>query len=90
MADVEFAYVYDFGTGESGRAPRQGAFLNGEPLDAAPERQIEILAFEATLTSSVAEGCRVRRHRLPPPASWARSRCRSAISPPADWTPSAP
>jgi myo-inositol-1(or 4)-monophosphatase len=57
MADVEFAYVYDFGSGEEWTARRgEGAFLNGEPLDAQrPKDKIEILAFEATLTSSVAE-----------------------------------
>jgi myo-inositol-1(or 4)-monophosphatase len=57
MADVEFAYVYDFGTGEEWTARRsEGALLNGEPLDAQrPKDKIEILAFEATLTSSVAE-----------------------------------
>jgi myo-inositol-1(or 4)-monophosphatase len=57
MADVEFAYIYDFGSGEEWTAHRgEGAFLNGEPLDAQrPKDQIEILAFEATLTSSVAE-----------------------------------
>jgi myo-inositol-1(or 4)-monophosphatase len=70
MADVEFAYVYDFGSGEEWTARRgEGAFLNGEPLDAQrPKDKIEILAFEATLTSSVAEkGRRVRRHRVSPP-----------------------
>ena len=57
MADVEFAYVYDFGSGEEWTAHRgEGAFLDGEPLDAQrPKDKIEILAFEATLTSSVAE-----------------------------------
>ncbi|HEX7309811.1 MAG TPA: inositol monophosphatase family protein, partial [Gaiellaceae bacterium] len=57
MADVELAYVYDFGSGEEWTAHRgEGAFLNGEPLDAQrPKDKIEILAFEATLTSSVAE-----------------------------------
>jgi myo-inositol-1(or 4)-monophosphatase len=57
MADVEFAYVYDFGTSEEWTAHRgEGACLDGEPLDAQrPKNEIEILAFEATLTSSVAE-----------------------------------
>jgi myo-inositol-1(or 4)-monophosphatase len=57
MADVEFAYLYDFGSGEEWTAQRgRGAFLGGRPL--GPERpkgDIETLAFEATLTSLVAE-----------------------------------
>jgi myo-inositol-1(or 4)-monophosphatase len=57
MDDVEFGYVYDFGSAEEWTARRgEGAFLNGEPL--GPERpkdEIEILAFEATLTSLIAE-----------------------------------
>jgi myo-inositol-1(or 4)-monophosphatase len=57
MSDVFFAYVYDFGTGEEWTAERgNGAFLNGEGLgEVLPKEQIEILSFEATLTSSVAE-----------------------------------
>ena len=57
MGDVSFGYVYDFGTGEEWTAARgEGARLNGEPLPAQrPKDGIEVLAFEATLTSSVAE-----------------------------------
>ncbi len=57
MRDVEFAYVYDFGSGEEWAATRgNGAFLNGERLGAQrPKDRIEILAFEATLTSEVAD-----------------------------------
>jgi myo-inositol-1(or 4)-monophosphatase len=57
MADVEFAYLYDFGSGEEWTARRgEGAFLDGRPLGAErPKDRIETLAFEATLTSSVAE-----------------------------------
>ena len=57
MGDVHFAYVYDFGTGEEWTATRgEGARLNGVPLGAErPRDRIEILSFEATLTSSVAE-----------------------------------
>src|SRR2546423_3580925 len=57
MADVEFAYLYDFGTGEEWTARRGGgAFLNGRPLGPElPKDEIETLAFEATLTSLVAE-----------------------------------
>ena len=57
MNDVVFAYVYDFGSGEEWTADRGGgARLNGAPLDAPrPKERIEILSFEATLTSLVAE-----------------------------------
>jgi myo-inositol-1(or 4)-monophosphatase len=57
MADVEFGYLVDFGTGEEWTAERgRGAFLNGGPLGPElPKARIETLAFEATLTSLVAE-----------------------------------
>jgi myo-inositol-1(or 4)-monophosphatase len=57
MDDVVFGYVHDFGSGEEWTAERGGgARLNGEPLgELPPKEEIEILSFEATLTSSVAE-----------------------------------
>jgi myo-inositol-1(or 4)-monophosphatase len=57
MDDVQFAYVYDFGSGEEWTAHRgEGAFLDGERLGAQrPKDRIELLAFEATLTSQVAD-----------------------------------
>jgi myo-inositol-1(or 4)-monophosphatase len=57
MADVEFAYLYDFGAREEWTARRgAGAFLDGRPLSSElPKDEIETLAFEATLTSLVAE-----------------------------------
>ena len=57
MGDVFFGYVYDFGWGEEWTATRGGgARLNGEPLGPQrPKDELEVLSFEATLTSSVAE-----------------------------------
>jgi myo-inositol-1(or 4)-monophosphatase len=57
MRDVEFGFVHDFGTEEEWTAVRgEGAYLNGRALDGErPKEQIEILAFEATRTASVAE-----------------------------------
>ena len=55
MGDVHTAYVYDFGSGEEWVARRgRGATLNGERLTVRPKGRIEILSFEATLTSLVA------------------------------------
>jgi myo-inositol-1(or 4)-monophosphatase len=57
MDDVVFGYVYDFGSGEEWLAERgKRALLNGAGLGATlPKEELEILSFEATLTSSVAE-----------------------------------
>jgi myo-inositol-1(or 4)-monophosphatase len=57
MDDVVFGFVHDFGSGEEWTAERgAGAWLNGGDLGPTkPREEIEILSFEATLTSSVAE-----------------------------------
>jgi myo-inositol-1(or 4)-monophosphatase len=57
MDDVVFGYVYDFGSGEEWMAERgRGARLNGHELGAVgPKDEIEILSFEATLTSLIAD-----------------------------------
>jgi myo-inositol-1(or 4)-monophosphatase len=55
MADVELAFVHDFGSGEEWVARRgEGATLNGERLTVAPKDSIEILSFEATRTDLIA------------------------------------
>jgi myo-inositol-1(or 4)-monophosphatase len=56
MEDVEFGYVYDFGTREEFTATRgQGAELNGEPLDPeAPGAPLEVVGFESARPEWVA------------------------------------
>ncbi|HXH96214.1 MAG TPA: inositol monophosphatase family protein [Gaiellaceae bacterium] len=56
LDDVHFGYVYDFGSGEEWTAQRgEGARLDGSPLGAVrPKERIEILSFEATLSSLIA------------------------------------
>jgi len=83
MDDVHFAYVYDFGSGEEWTAARgEGARLDGAPLGAVrPKEQIEILSFEATLTSLVAEHAAAFTgvaHRLRVMGSLALSLCHLA------------
>lgn len=57
MDDVVFGYVFDFGTREEWTAVRgEGALLDGAPLTELPKDELEILSFEATTTSYVAEG----------------------------------
>ncbi len=83
MGDVEFGFVHDFGTEEEWTAVRgEGARLNGRLLDGElPKTVIEILSFEATLTSSVAEKAAAvvdLAHRLRIMGSLALSLCHLA------------
>ena len=57
MGEVEFGYVYDFGTQEEWTAYRGGgAIIDGEALGAVrPKDEIEILSFEGTTTSAIVE-----------------------------------
>jgi myo-inositol-1(or 4)-monophosphatase len=57
MDDVVFGFVHDLGTGEEWTAERgAGAWLNGADLGPTrPREEVEILSFEATMTSTVAE-----------------------------------
>jgi myo-inositol-1(or 4)-monophosphatase len=83
MGDVDFGFVHDFGTEEEWTATRgEGAKLNGHLLEGEPPKdQIEILSFEATLTSSVAEKAAAvvgLAHRLRIMGSLALSLCHLA------------
>ena len=83
MDDVFFGYVYDFGSGEEWVAEKNlGVRLNGAVLASQPPKQeIEILSFEATLTSSVAEKAAAMvgvAHRLRVMGSLALSLCHLA------------
>jgi len=82
MDDVVFGYVYDFGAGEEWTATRGGgAFLNGAPLTELPKDELEILSFEATTTTYVADNAERFRgvaHRLRIMGSLAISLCHLA------------
>ena len=83
MDDVVFGFVHDFGSGEEWTARRgEGAWLDGAALGAVkPKEEIEILSFEATLTSLVArEAPKVAdlAHRLRIMGSLALSLCHLA------------
>ncbi len=55
MGDVQFGYVYDFGSSEEWWARHGGgAFLNDEPLSPRAPARVELLSLEATKTELVA------------------------------------
>ena len=85
MADVELGFVHDFGADEEFVAERgAGARLDGEPLLArGPGYGLEVVGLEATkpeLIAPIVE--RAAGQGLPLPRRSARSRSRSATSPP--------
>ncbi len=57
MGDVQFGYVYDFGSGEEWTATRDGgAQLDGKPLGGVrPKEKVELLVMEGTLSGSIAD-----------------------------------
>jgi myo-inositol-1(or 4)-monophosphatase len=83
MDDVVFGFVHDFGSREEWTARRgEGARLNGESLGVVrPKDEVEILSFEATLTSLVARDAQKvadLAHRLRIMGSLALSLCHLA------------
>ncbi len=90
MADVEFAFVYDFGPGEEWWARRgEGAFLDGRRLDPdAPERRsrsgrLEVLGIESADPRWVAasiEALEASAHRLRALGTIAASLCQVAAA----------
>jgi myo-inositol-1(or 4)-monophosphatase len=56
MGDVHFGYVYDFGSGEEWVGRRgEVPTVNGRPVSLKPKERIEILSFEATRASLIAQ-----------------------------------
>ncbi len=56
MGDVHFGYVYDFGSGEEWVGRRgEVPTVNGRPVSLKPKETIEILSFEATRASLIAQ-----------------------------------
>jgi myo-inositol-1(or 4)-monophosphatase len=83
MRDVELGFVYDFGAGEEWTAVRgDGARRDGALLGAVrPKEELELVALEATRTSTVAEaavGLAGSAHRLRVFGSLALSLCQLA------------
>src|SRR5215204_608235 len=78
MADVILGYVYEFGAGEEFVATRNGATLDGRPLQVSGRDGLEVIALEATKPERVlraAELLQGRAYRIRVPGSIAVALC---------------
>jgi myo-inositol-1(or 4)-monophosphatase len=78
MADVILGYVYEFGAGEEFVATRNGATLDGRPLQVSGGDGLEVIALEATKPERVlraAELLQGRAYRIRVPGSIAVALC---------------
>ncbi len=78
MADVVFAYVYEFGAGEEFVGTADGATLDGRELQVAQGDGLEVIALEATKPERVlkaAELLQGRAYRIRVPGSIAVALC---------------
>lgn len=78
MADVILGYVYEFGAGEEFVATRNGAKLDGRPLQVSGGDGLEVIALEATKPERVlraAELLQGRAYRIRVPGSIAVALC---------------
>jgi|SRR5829696_1323417 len=78
MADVDFAYVYEFGAGEEFVATHDRATLDGRALQVPEGDGLEVIALEATKPERVlkaAELLRGRAYRIRVPGSIAVALC---------------
>jgi myo-inositol-1(or 4)-monophosphatase len=78
MADVVLGYVYEFGAGEEFVATRNGATLDGRPLEVSDGDGLEVIALEATKPERVlraAELLQGRAYRIRVPGSIAVALC---------------
>ena len=77
MADVQLAYVYEFGAGEEFfAATGEGANLDGRPLEPGSEDGLELVAIEASKPERLIAACQVldgRAYRVRCPGSIAVS-----------------
>ncbi len=78
MGDVTFGYVYEFGAGEEFIATREGAQLDGEPIQAPAGDGLELVALEASKPERVRKATEVledRAYRIRSPGSIAVGLC---------------
>ena len=77
MADVDLAYVYEFGAGEEFTAVKgEGASIDGRPMEVAADDGLELVAMEASKPARIIAACEVldgRAYRIRCPGSIAVS-----------------